>query len=801
MKRVLVLIAVLGLWSLPLTAGEFLMNDSGEIATALRVTFSEPVTITGFGDTLMAVSPVGESMQFTFSGSEVDSWGTHWLDWEPASAKLLQSEWLSGEPSALDEQMAQRDVEITGHLLNAAYFAHPAYVMQGVSDRESVFAMPLDGIPELDTDPVLPGVSADAVTWSIEVDDPELIEAVIEDGTLYIWAKTDSDVGAPSATLTAEVTSGERGQVTIPVTVFRSDKTLTWSSGRKDFFIPWSPQIDVNRIRSVRTHAKTYGFADLSRLDASVRFSRWRPMPHLYDVEESVFWQNELNADNWTKSAQLRLTTIFLDELVTIGARTVRLVTPMYISGGSGSEIFPVYDRRAVMGPSMRPDEYAYFINEAHRLGLMVVASTQLCGLPEYDGGAHFEPFQFVLGNPEEFWTNYRAIQRADTQIQTSLGVDFLSIGLDLHFVGCETGEEETTDEQMCQIIADARMIYPGPITYFGGSLWYQLGSTWNADFRFWEYVDVLTTGVVDTERPLVQSTDPTMEELVAGWEWRIDTYFEPFSERYNKPLIAHENVCPSAEGCLPWGWACQHQLGFSQEDAEVSMEDQVLHYESFIMAFEDEDWLYGPGFCCINFAPYISIGGINDSGWSLRGKPVEWLIAEYFGADATEPANTQNGSTADWPQSALKVDDQVGDTTGIDDIVSFAAYHDEEYMYFVVEYTDTPGGMLFIELDTTGDGEEEYYLSSYAFGEGFPMRVYVRQPNPEDRTQDTVLAVADCAIVGGMVELRLHKAFVPCDVQALWASVFDMSSDWSKTEDYIPGFYEVPFVTGTESR
>jgi len=94
MKRALVLVAVLGLLSLPLVAGEFLMNDSGEIATALRVTFSEPVTITGFGDTLMDVAPAGESAEFTFSGGEVDAWGSHWMNWEPESASLLSVEWL-----------------------------------------------------------------------------------------------------------------------------------------------------------------------------------------------------------------------------------------------------------------------------------------------------------------------------------------------------------------------------------------------------------------------------------------------------------------------------------------------------------------------------------------------------------------------------------------------------------------------------------------------------------------------------------------------------------------------------------
>jgi len=105
MKRALVLIAVvLGLWSLPLAAGEFLMNDSGEMATALRVTFSEPVTVTGFGDMLMDVTPSGGLTEFTFSGGQVEAWGAHWLNWEPENVTLLNHEWLvEVPPSVLDE--------------------------------------------------------------------------------------------------------------------------------------------------------------------------------------------------------------------------------------------------------------------------------------------------------------------------------------------------------------------------------------------------------------------------------------------------------------------------------------------------------------------------------------------------------------------------------------------------------------------------------------------------------------------------------------------------------------------------
>lgn len=101
MKTALILLAsACVLWSLPILAGEYLMNDAGRPVLGLRVVFAEPVEITGFGDVLLSVEPSGESSEFVFSGGEVDTWGGHWVSWEPVSAKLISHEWLA-TPSLL----------------------------------------------------------------------------------------------------------------------------------------------------------------------------------------------------------------------------------------------------------------------------------------------------------------------------------------------------------------------------------------------------------------------------------------------------------------------------------------------------------------------------------------------------------------------------------------------------------------------------------------------------------------------------------------------------------------------------
>ncbi len=81
-------------------AGEYLMNE--EIAFGLRVEFSEPVLITGFGDILTTVEPEAKAKEFVFSGAELPPWVGHWLNWEPESARLVSHLWLD-EPSSVDK--------------------------------------------------------------------------------------------------------------------------------------------------------------------------------------------------------------------------------------------------------------------------------------------------------------------------------------------------------------------------------------------------------------------------------------------------------------------------------------------------------------------------------------------------------------------------------------------------------------------------------------------------------------------------------------------------------------------------
>ena len=96
MLKGMVVLAALAFIAVPVLAGTYIMSDTEETAYGLRVMFSEPVTISAFGDALTKLDPTGQATKFTFSGGEVSASGGEWFNWEPASAKVVSSTWLKG---------------------------------------------------------------------------------------------------------------------------------------------------------------------------------------------------------------------------------------------------------------------------------------------------------------------------------------------------------------------------------------------------------------------------------------------------------------------------------------------------------------------------------------------------------------------------------------------------------------------------------------------------------------------------------------------------------------------------------
>jgi len=97
MRRSLGLVAVLvvGLAGTVL-AGAMYQNNSGAVARAVRIEFSEPAEITSMYPSFPQRDPQGASSVIVLSGGEVPAGGWFSFSWRPADARVLSVAWLNG---------------------------------------------------------------------------------------------------------------------------------------------------------------------------------------------------------------------------------------------------------------------------------------------------------------------------------------------------------------------------------------------------------------------------------------------------------------------------------------------------------------------------------------------------------------------------------------------------------------------------------------------------------------------------------------------------------------------------------
>ncbi len=998
MKKVSLLLFI-GLLCISLSslAGEYLMNDTGEAVTGLRVVFSKPVLLTEFGDVLITVAPVGESTEFIFSGGELEAWEGHWFNWDPASALLISSEWLShdllpsfdkssrvlpkttttrfpalpqdadavevpalefsstflpdyendgtvafqaidgfstgsdvllewwysffvegdkhifnrltptvedsdpsvryvypddgnvgylalqyrepidlsrfeglrivasadhpvemevvvgtcaseipmevdspcGEGAArfttlisvtLDPQVfilpfdqfeihpyilenhptASRSPRFYGVFdmvfrpdddfgtleihevsaiaqvlvvgteepeINKYYFQHPAYVMQGVDDLDAIYALPLEGISELGTGYAATDPDSEELTWTVAASNPA-IGAGFQDETLYIWGADASWSGYGEATLTVTDTEGMSDSVKIPVTVFRDDKTLINAEGKKDYFVPWSPQLDINRILSVEEHMRKYEKEDAGLLDRTICFSPWRLMERLNDATKSQRWDNEARSGGWwNQEAQFRLVTMFLEEIQRIGFNAIRITNSFFVRGFSGSTIHPAYDMGIV---TMTEQEEAYIINEAHRLGLRVLASDWIGVDMRSVGGAYLEIWQVCPSDLDAFWKSYCDLMARSLSGWTRLGVDIAAVGEGVEVVCAQRSTDNfiRSKAELHSLAREAREYYPGPLTYFAADIY---GPPYDWDrWSIWQDLDILcATPRVTPHTPLTESPDPTYEELVAGWERVIEEVFEPFQKRWNKPFLAREVGCFSVRGASRLGAYYQLEHPDLVVPGRLDLEEQVRFYRSFFEATSDYDALFGFGAYRYEFNHY-NIGGVNDVTWVPRLKPVEAVFELEFRGSATPRRITLDGRNTEWDEEDLLVVDDPSDSeTGRDEIRKLFAGEDDGYLYFLIEYADEPDGNMSIELDWTGDMVADCAVTTTWLWSPPCWNSFVGLAG------DTrPICVADAASGPTAMEIRLNRDLLGLPEGPYSVRVVDSSSTWSRIDD-----------------
>lgn len=101
--------------SLPSLCGAIYPNDTGVIAYGFKIVFAAPVTIVSHAPVFPAQDPLGEAVEFTFSGGEIAPGESFWLSWRPADVAVAGYAWLTssqGKLAGSGEERAQEPDEL-----------------------------------------------------------------------------------------------------------------------------------------------------------------------------------------------------------------------------------------------------------------------------------------------------------------------------------------------------------------------------------------------------------------------------------------------------------------------------------------------------------------------------------------------------------------------------------------------------------------------------------------------------------------------------------------------------------------
>ncbi len=753
-------------------AGAMYWNDSGAVAWAVRIEFSEPAEITSMYPNLPQRDPQGPATAIVLSGGEVPAGSWFSFTWRPDTARVVKIEWLASPPTSARPNLGFSDPkakpEVHGGLLNPAFFAHPAYVMQGVSERDKAFALPLAGVPELSFFPFVSDLSTASLPWTYEVSHPEGIGAAIEDGTLYIWGSNPEWQGYGEVHLHVSAPDGCTSRVTIPVVVFCSDRTLVNPDGKKDYFVPWGVILDINRILSTEEHMRRYDKPDLGLLDRTLRFSRWRPMEYQKNAGVATGWINEFTYDGtWRQPAMFRMVDVVLEELRYLGFNSLTVHNAFYIDLEDGS-IQPRYGAWGstpnFWGQSKRPHELAYIVDEAHRLGLRItLANFYVPFVPlTRPSDSALELVNYCPPDLNAFLVEYTRHTKDELSVWTSLGVDMAGVGTQLEGLCDNTLAASRVIPLLREAVVSSREVFPGPVTTLMGLIFeLNLRPYSSITLPFWEEPDVLAVGINYPDlAPLTPYSIPTLEQLVAGWEQLISRYIQPFQSRFNKPFIAYEVGTYPVLGCSNFGAWCRIAGRVELSPSTFSMEDMERYFLSQHRAFERMAGYYGSiySFFLLTF-DYRDVGGYRDyANMSPRGI-VDDLIQQLFLGEARPRVVQIDGKADDWDNiSTVRFVDPRGDSKGANDIIGMRYTSDELFLYFTIDYLSAPSGFLVIQFDTSGNGKEDFFLMLNDVHAAWWRHETIYHP---DHPRVPIIGIADAVDGPTFIETRIPRPFL----------------------------------------
>ena len=206
-------------------------------------------------------------------------------------------------------------------------------------------------------------------------------------------------------------------------------------------------------------------------------------------------------------------------------------------------------------------------------------------------------PTDLDFPNPADrktFFTTYRPYLEHYAGLAARLKADLFSVGVEFSRLAKHEAEWRS-------LIARAREIYNGPITY---------SSNWGVEFesiRFWDAVDYIG----------LNNYYPLPDDLnTAG----VVSKVEAVHKRFNKPIIFHEAGYSSL--------VAPHRQPWDESPRQLSMSDQVRCYEALFQAFYKKPWFQGVYWWKVGTSGF---GGPQDGSHTPWNKPAMQTMAKWY--------------------------------------------------------------------------------------------------------------------------------------------------------------------------
>jgi hypothetical protein len=291
--------------------------------------------------------------------------------------------------------------------------------------------------------------------------------------------------------------------------------------------------------------------------------------------------------------------------LAATGGNWGGLLTTWYMEGRTSSTVGP----RPTRTPS--DDVVRRAIEEMHALGLRVMLKPHVDVLDGTWRG------QIAPSDPGAWFASYSEMMLHFAGMARDLGVEMLCVGTE--FV---TMTDSRYLAEWTGLIERIRAAYPGLLIYAANAN--HPGDEFTS-VSFWSQLDLLG---LDVYTPLTDKTNPTREELVAGWRRNREGHdmvaaYRNFQNAHGKPLIFTEVGYRSLDGTnrAPWDW---------QASAAADPGEQADCYQALYEVWSGETaWMQG----LFWWSWGVSAPGPGDTDYDAWGKPAEDVLRAWQGS------------------------------------------------------------------------------------------------------------------------------------------------------------------------